>query len=150
MRRFLWGVFALVLLIVALGFAVPHFAADRFAAGAKKALETSLGRKVEFGHVEFNLFTGPGLTLSDVVVYDDPSLSPEPILYAGALTAIPRIWPLFAGKLAFSSIRLVDAHINLGRTASPSEPARWNVGALTRPALFEAFPNISVVSGGVM
>lgn len=149
MKRVLWGVFGIIVLIVAAGFAVPHFAADRFGEGAKQALETSLGRKVEFGQVEYNLFTGPGFTLSSVVVYDDPALSAEPILYADKLTAIPRILPLFAGKLAFSSVRLEDAHINLGRTASPSEPPRWNVGALTRPALFQAFPNISVVSGGV-
>jgi hypothetical protein len=99
--------------------------------------------------VKYNLFTGPGFTISDVIIYDDPALSAEPILYTAALTAIPRIWPLFAGRLAFSSIRLEDAHINLGRTASPEQPAHWNVAPLTHPALFRAFPNISVVSGGV-
>jgi hypothetical protein len=150
MKRLLWGVIILVALIVALGFVVPHFAADRFGAGAQKALEGSLGRAVEIrGKVEYNLFTGPGFTLNDVVIMDDPSLSAEPILYADKIIAIPRIWPLFAGKLAFSSVRLEDAHINLGRTASPDRPAQWNVGALTQPALFQAFPNISVVSGGV-
>ena len=147
-RLFQWAS-AAVLLIVAAGFAVPHFAADRFRAGAQKALETSLGRKVRMGGVKYNLFTGPGFTISSVVIYDDPSLSAEPILYAEALTAIPRIWPLFAGKLAFSSIRLEDARINLGRTASPDQPARWNVEPLVRPALFQAFPSISVESGGV-
>ncbi len=149
MKHALRGLFGFALLIVAIGFAVPHFAADRFGAGAQKALETSLGRKVTFGGVNYNLFTGPGFTLSKVVIYDDPALSAEPILYAETLTAIPRIWPLFAGRLAFSSIRLTEAHINLGRTASPDQPAHWNVGALTRPALFQAFPNISVASGGV-
>ncbi len=150
MRRVLWCLAGFVLLIIAAGFAVPHFAAGRFGAGAKKALETSLGRPVEIrGGVEYNLFTGPGFTLNDVLIQDDPALSAEPILYAGAITAIPRIWPLFAGRLVFSSIRLEEARINLGRTASPDEPARWNVEPLTRPALFRAFPNISVVSGGV-
>ena len=52
MKRVLWGVFGFVLLIVAAGLAVPHFTADRFGAGAQKALETSLGRKVEFRRVE--------------------------------------------------------------------------------------------------
>jgi len=149
MKRVLWSVLTIVLLIVSFGFAVPHFAADRFGAGAQRALEVSLGRKVKIGRVQFNLFTGPGFSISDIVIYDDPALSPEPILYASTLTAIPRIWPLFAGHLAFSSIRLEDARINLGRTASPDQPARWNVGALTQPALFQAFPNITVVSGGV-
>jgi hypothetical protein len=150
MKRLLWGLLAFVVLIVVAGLAVPHLAADRFGAGAQKALETSLGRKVRInGGVTFNLFTGPGLTLSEVVIYDDPTVSAEPILYAGSLTAIPRILPLFAGRLAFSSVRLEDAHINLGRTASPDLPAHWNVEPLTRPALFQAFPSISVVSGGV-
>ena len=150
MKRVLWGVVIVAALIVALGFVVPHFAADRFGAGAQKALEGSLGRAVEIrGKVEYNLFTGPGFTLNDVAIMDDPALSAEPILYAYKIVAIPRILPLFAGKLAFSSIRLEDAHINLGRTASPDRPAQWNVGALTQPALFQAFPNISVVSGGV-
>jgi len=150
MKRLLWAACALVLLVVAAGFAVPHFAADRFGAAAQKALENSLGRKVKIrGKVTYNLFTGPGFTITDLVIYDDPSLSAEPILYTAALTAVPRIWPLFTGRLAFSSIRLEDAHINLGRTASPEQPAHWNVAPLTRPALFQAFPNISVVSGGV-
>jgi hypothetical protein len=149
MKRLLWAFFGFVVLIIAAGFAVPEIAADSFGAGARKALETSLNRKVHIGKVKYNLFTGPGFTISDVVIYDDPALSAEPILYATALTAIPRIWPLFAGRLAFSSIRLEEARINLGRTASPDRAAQWNVGALTRPALFQAFPNISVVSGGV-
>jgi uncharacterized protein involved in outer membrane biogenesis len=149
MKRVLRILFALAVLVIVAGLAVPHFAADRFGEGAKQALEASLGRKVEIHHVEFNLFTGPGFTIYEVTIYDDPKLSAEPILYAGKLTAIPRIWPLFAGRLAFSSIRLEDAHINLGRTASPDQPAQWNVGALTRPALFQTFPSISVVSGGI-
>jgi hypothetical protein len=149
MKRLLWSILALVLLIVAFGFAVPHFAAGRFGAAAQRALETSLGRKVKTGAVKYNLFTGPGFTISDVEIYDDPTLSAEPILYAGTLIAVPRIWPLFAGHLAFSSIRLEDAHINLGRTAAPDQPARWNVEPLVRPALFQAFPYISVESGGV-
>ena len=141
--------FILLLLVVAVGLVVPEIAAGRFGEGAKQALEASLGRKVEIHDVKFNLFTGPGFTISEVTIWDDPNLSAEPILYADKLTAIPRILPLFAGRLAFSSIRLEQAHINLGRTASPDQPARWNVTALTRPALFQTFPSISVVSGGV-
>ncbi len=152
MKRVLWSIFAVFFVVVALGFAVPHFAADRFGAAAQRALETSLGRRVKIGRVTYNLFTGPGFSISDVVIYDDPSLSAEPMLYVpepGTLTAIPRILPLFAGHLAFSSIRLEGAHFNLGRTAAPDQPARWNVEPLVRAALFQAFPNISVVSGGV-
>src|ERR1035438_1104250 len=112
MKRVAWFIAALMVLIVAFGFAVPHLAADRFGAAAQKALESSLGRKVTIEGVKYNLFTGPGFTISKVKIFDDPALSPEPILYAETLTAIPRIWPLFTGKLAFSSIRLEDAHIN--------------------------------------
>ena len=149
MRRVLWSIVVLLAMFIAVGFAVPHFTADRFRDGAQQALQNSLRRRVKMGGVKFNLFTGPGFTISDVVIYDDPKLSPEPILYADKLTAIPRILPLFAGRLAFSSIRLEGAHINLGRTAEPDQPARWNVEPLVRPALFAAFPNISVESGGV-
>lgn len=149
MKRVLKYVAILTVLILAAGIAIPHLAADQFGARIQAALESSLGRKVKIGSVHFNLLTGPGFTISDVTVYDDPSLSAEPILYAGALTAIPRILPLFAGRLAFSSVRLDDAHINLGRTASPDQPARWNVEPLIRPAFFQAFPNIIVNSGRI-
>jgi hypothetical protein len=149
MKRFVWSVLAVGLLFLGLGLAVPRLAVATFGSRVKDALEASLGRHVKLRGVTFDLFTGPGFTISEVEISDDPALSPEPILYAGTLTAIPRIWPLFAGRLAFSSIRLTDAHINLGRNAAPDQPARWNVEPLIRPALFKAFPYISVESGGV-
>jgi hypothetical protein len=149
MKRVMQILATMVLLVVAAGIAVPHFAADRFGARIQDALQSSLGRKVKIGAVRFNLFTGPGFTIEDVEVQDDPALSAEPILYAKYLTAVPQLLPLIAGKMAFYSIRLDDARINLGRTASPDQPARWNVDALTRASFFETFPNITVNSGRI-
>ena len=90
-KRVLWCILGLLMLFVAFGIAVPHFTADRFRDGAQQALENSLRRKVKMGRVKYNLFTGPGFTISDVIIYDDPKLSSEPILYAATLTAIPSI-----------------------------------------------------------
>lgn len=79
MKRLLWSIFGAVALIVAFGFAVPHFAAGRFGAAAQRALERSLGRRVEvLGGVTYDLFTGPGFTISNVVIYDDPALVSSP------------------------------------------------------------------------
>ena len=59
-KQILWRlILAAVSLLVLLGVLAPFLSAERFAARVRTALESSLGRKVEFQTVRFNLFRGP-------------------------------------------------------------------------------------------
>ncbi|MCU1262978.1 MAG: hypothetical protein JWO80_5863 [Bryobacterales bacterium] len=137
-------VFGVLAGLLAAGLVAPKFHADGYHDRIQTALENALARKVSFDEIRFNLLTGPGFTVKNVVIEEDPALGAEPILYVGQLEAIPRLWSLFTGHLAFSSLRLEDAYLNLSRADVGSGEYRWNFETLLRPAVVAAFPNISL------
>lgn len=135
---------AATLLVVALGIAAPYLEADRFRPGIQRALERGLGRRVEVGRVHFTLLSGPGFTLDNVVIYDDPRAGIEPFAYVGTLDARIAVGSLFSRKLAFSSLHLNDASINLVKTAD----GPWNLQFLARGDS-SAVPSIKMRGGRV-
>src|SRR5204863_4041174 len=70
-----------LVVVIALGVAAPYLEADRFRPGIERALERSLGRKVEVGAVHFKVLTGPGFTLDNVVIHEDARAGIEPFAY---------------------------------------------------------------------
>ena len=106
-------------LVIALGVAAPFLEADRFRPAIERALERGLGRKVEVGHVHFKLLTGPGFSLDDVRIGEDPRAGIEPFAYVRTLSGEVRLLSLFARRLEFSSLRLAA-----GRTRSNRLPSR--------------------------
>ncbi|MBZ5601086.1 MAG: AsmA family protein, partial [Acidobacteriia bacterium] len=116
-------IFIVVALIVALGFAAPHVDVDFMRPRIERAIERGLGRRVEVGKVYINLFTGPGFTVEDVTVHEDPRAGIEPFIYVRSLEARLRLLGLLSRKLEFSSLRLADdANINLVKT----DAGPWN------------------------
>ncbi len=110
-------------------------------------MQLALNRKVEIGEIRYNVFTGPGFSVTNVTIAEDPELGAEPIAYVnslGTLTAIPRLWSLFTGHLEFASLRMDDAQINLTRSEPQPGQFRWNVERLMRPSIIAAFPTISI------
>jgi len=89
---------AVCALVVAAGIAAPFLGADRYAEQIRTSLETALGRRVEFGDVRFNLFTGPGFSISKVVIQEDPAFGREPFAYVESLDARPALWALIMGR----------------------------------------------------
>ena len=75
--------------------------------------------------VRFSLFPHPGLSASDVVIHEDPSIGFEPIAYVDPLTVRPSILPLLGGRFVIAAIRLDDATITLTKSGPASEPGRW-------------------------
>ncbi len=132
----------MVLLTVALGIAAPFFNADRYRDPIQASLTAALGRAVTIGDVRLDLFTGPGISVSNVIIADLPSGGAEPFAYVGELRAVPRLWSFWTGQLEFSSLTLVDAHVNLMRPDAPDGAAVWNFEPLLRPRLLAAFPRI--------
>ena len=115
-----------VAVLLAAGIAAPYLSGNRFAPRIQAALESALGRKVELGAIHFSLFAGPGFSVDNVVIHENPAIGIEPVAYVGSLEAVPRLTSIFGGHLEFASIRLDDASINLAKTGGPSEPGCWN------------------------
>jgi hypothetical protein len=124
-----WRWHILVALILTLA-STPFFSADRFGPRIRAGLESALGRKVDIGKVRLHILTGPGFSVRNVVIHEDPSISAEPFAYVDDLVVSLRLTSLLAGKLEFSSLRLVKPHVNLMRTAEGA----WNVQRLFAPA----------------
>ncbi len=134
---------------IAAGLAAPKFQAGQYRDKIRTALESALHRKVEFGQIRYNLFTGPGFSVDNVTIGEDPELGSEPIAYVNSapfrLTAVPRLWSLWTGRqVESSSLRLEDAQINLTRSEPEPGQYRWNVERLLQPSLIVAFPTISL------
>jgi AsmA protein len=121
-----------LLVVVAVGLAAPKVSANRFRPRIQAALEAALNRPVHLGPVHLNLFTGPGFTVDDVLIDDDPAAGIEPFAHVEHMQARIRWASLFAGNLAFSSLRLSAGErgdapsVNVVKMASGS----WNIQPL--------------------
>src|SRR5439155_13846425 len=126
------------------GVAAPFLNADGFAGRIGRSLEASLGRKVKIGKVRFNLFGGPGFTVSDVEIGEDPAFGIEPIARLdspdGSLDARLQLKSLWTGKLQWASVRLNQPQVNLVKVDS----GHWNFEPFLTPKLVSALPRIEV------
>ena len=122
-KRRLW---LILLLLLAVFTAAPFWKVDRLAPVLTASLERALQRKVEVGAVRLHLLTGPGFTLSDVVIHEDPAISAEPLAYVTSLVVRLRLSALLRGALEFSALRLEEPSVNVMQTAT----GRWNLQAL--------------------
>ncbi len=135
-------------LVLVAGVAAPFLGANRYAEQIRSGLEAALGRRVEFGDVHFNLFRGPGFTVSNVVVGEDPAFGREPFAYVASLEARPRLWPLILGRLEFASLRLEDTSVNLTRVDT-GPAAAWSFTELLHRTKFDALPAVHVRTGRI-
>jgi hypothetical protein len=143
MRR---AIVLVALVVIALGVAAYLFPADFIRAPIERALERSLGRRVEIGEVYFDLFTGPGFMLDSVTIHEDPRAGIEPFAYVETLEARVRVLSLFFRRLEFSSLRLGDATINLVKT----DAGPWNFQLLLGASANSfAMPGIRMRGGRV-
>ncbi|MBX9603599.1 MAG: AsmA family protein [Bryobacteraceae bacterium] len=141
-RLLLLGAVALI------GFAAaaPFLSADYFRGRIQNSLERALGRTVELGRVRFNVFTGPGFTVENVIIAEDPAIGVEPIARVDTLEARISFLSLFQRELTFASLRFVDPSVNLARTAD----GVWNLDVLLANARnWSDLPSLRVRNGRV-
>ncbi len=148
-RKIAWRwLLAGVLAFLVAGIAAPFLSADSFGQRIKQALEASLGRPVTIGKVRFNLFHGPGFTISDVEIGEDPAFGIEPFAaWPGGVESIDarlKLKSLWTGKLEWSSLRLNSPVVNLVKVG-----ARWNFEPLLTPKLVASLPKIEVRDGRI-
>jgi len=129
-RRRLWTVLWIVALLIAVLVVPPLVSIKRYQGRITNLMAASLGRPVHLSMVRMRLLPRPGFVLYDLVVDEDPAYGAEPILHANSVTASLRLWSLWRGQLAISSISVDEASLNLVRT----DQGRWNVDPLFRSA----------------
>ena len=140
---------AAVGLLLMAGLAAPYLSADRYGERLRLSLERALGgnRRVEIGRVRFSLFKGPGFSVEDVTIHEDPAIGAEPIVYIpapGGLDVAPSLWSLLGGRFVIASIRLDGAHINLAKSGPASEWGRWNFASFVTRSIMSAAPDIHI------
>lgn len=148
-RRILWSLVILGLVVAG----VPYLPASLFQPAIIRALERSLGRKVEVGEVHLSLFGLPGFTVDNVTIHEDPRAGIEPFAYVPSLGADVNLFALLHRKLEFSTIRisgspeLGDPSINMVKT----DAGPWNFQFLLEsPAAARgSIPNIKMRTGRV-
>ena len=142
-KRIVWALVVLALVVAGL----PYLPASLFQPAIARALERSLGRKVDVGAVHLSLFGMPGFSIDEVTIHEDPHAGIEPFAYVGSLGADLNLFALLRRKLEFSTIRLGDASINLVKPDS----GPWNFQyLLNSPAAASgAIPSIKMRSGRV-
>lgn len=143
-----YWLFAFLAFLLA-AFYIPRISADRYRDSVRAALEKGLGRHVDLSEVRFRLLPTPGITLTNVIIGEDPSIGAEPVAYVNELVAVPRISSLLGGPLAFASVDLGDASVNLTRVDKTQSGVNWNFGSLLRRETLAAFPSIHMRGGRI-
>src|ERR1700683_1705744 len=135
------GVGAVALVWVTIGLGAPYVNADPYTARLRGSLSRALGRQVEFrSGVKFSLFNGPGFSVEDVVIHEDPAIGAEPIAYMDSIDVRPSIWSLLGGRFVVDSIGLEGAHINLTKSSA----GNWNFLSFVNRSVMSAAPAIHV------
>jgi uncharacterized protein YhdP len=120
-RRFWIAAAIIVLLLFFLRPGASHFKANIAA-----SISGALSRQVEIGTVHIRLLPQPGFDLKNLVVYDDPAFSAEPMLRAPEVTAVLRLTSLVRGRIEIARLDLTEPSLNFVRLDS----GRWNLEAL--------------------
>jgi hypothetical protein len=135
------GVCAAAAVWLVLGLGAPYIDANPYADRLRASLSRALGRQVEFRQpVKFSLFEGPGFSVDDVVIYEDPSIGVEPMAYMDTIDVRPSLWSLLGGHFVVDSIGLEGAHINLTK----SDAGKWNFLSFVNRSVMSAAPAIHV------
>ena len=120
-RRLLWifGSLAVLLLLI---FTPPLINANRYQRQIARSMSGSLGRPVHLDNVALRLLPLPGLTLTNLVVSEEPAFGDEPTIRANTVEATLRLSSLWRGQVEFSTVRFIEPSVNLVRNAE----GRWN------------------------
>ena len=137
-----------LLVVLMAGLAAPYVDATGYRERIRAALEQALHRKVAVGKVRFNLLTGPGFAVDNVVISEDPSIGIEPIAYVETLDARVRLTTLWTQSLSFSTLRMNNPTVNIAK----GDNGVWNFQLFVHEASqanADRFPLIQVRSGRI-
>ncbi len=117
-RSTLWGILAVIALLLVAIFAAPWMNVSRFRRGIERSISQGIGRPAQIGSVSFQLFPQPAFVLSHVSIAEDPAFGAEPVMSADTVTATLRISSLLRGRVGVATLSLENPSLNLVRNAS--------------------------------
>ncbi|HXE13246.1 MAG TPA: hypothetical protein VN633_14060 [Bryobacteraceae bacterium] len=122
-----YSLYALAAFLLASSIA-PFISADGYGRRIQGLLEESLGRQVSIGKVHFTLFSGPGFSIEDVTIGEDPRYGIEPCAYVPVLETRLRLDKLLLGQIQFAELRLegaegIEPTLNLVKRSDGT----WNI-----------------------
>jgi len=126
-KRVVLGAAIFVVLVL---FVVPFIRIRQYKLSITQALSQTLGREVTVQDASLQTFPQPGLLLTGIVIADDPSISPEPILRAEEVLATIRVTSLWRWRLEIATLKLKYPSVNLVRATD----GRWNIESLLEQA----------------
>jgi AsmA family len=149
-RRWWRPALAFLGVVLLIGALAPFINAAAFRGRVERALEASLGRKVTFSAAHFTLLTGPGFSLDNVSIQEDPKYGLEPFAHVPQLDVRLRLDKLLLGHFVVASLRLSQPSLNLVQSADGA----WNVVELvdrlsTPDRLINVFPAVQVSEGRI-
>ena len=113
---------------------------------AVSQVESTLQRKVSVQSADLTVFTGLGLQLRQVVVFEDPQFGPVPFFKADSLRVRLKLLPLLSGKVRIGSVQLLNPEIRLVK----NNTGVWNFQSVgRRPASTPAEPSTTTGEGSV-
>ena len=89
-----------------LGLVAPLISVGHYRQQIQRSLEASLGRRVTIGSIHYTLFAGPGFSLDQVTIGEDPRYGIEPCAYVPNLVARVQLDKLLLGRIQFAELRL--------------------------------------------
>ncbi len=121
-RRILWSgaVVAAILLLI---FLPPLVNANHYQRQIARSMSASLGRPVHLDNATLHLLPVPGLTLTNLVVSEDPAFGDEPTIRANTVEATLRLGSLWRHPVEFSTVHFIEPSVNLVRNPQ----GRWNL-----------------------
>lgn len=123
--------------IFLLALVLPIVKAEQFRSRIHRALEEALHRRVDIkGKVGFSIWNGPGFSITDVSIHEDPNISVEPFAYVSALDASLSLSAMLAGRWQVSTIVLDEPTVTLSQSSSGD----WNVRRLLPTGSAQAIP----------
>lgn len=150
--RRVWAIaLALIAAVLVFGVAAPFIDVANFSGPVQRAVENALGRKIQFSKVRLSLFSGPGFSLEDVSIAEDPRYGLEPFAWVPTLHASVRIDKLLLGRFQLSTLRLEEPSLNLVKRSDGT----WNVVELVqrlsapRHTPLNLFPALEVSDGRI-
>lgn len=142
-KRLAWGGVGLAAVLL-LTFIPPLINANRYQRQIARSMSQSLGRPVHLDNASLHLLPVPGLTLSNLVVSEDPAFGDEPTIRANAVEATLRLGSLWRRRVEFSSVRFIEPSVNLVRNAQ----GRWNLAdVLLHASHLETAPTVQRRAG---
>ncbi len=94
---------------------------ERLRPVVEQQISAVLHRPASVASMSFHLFP-PNFSATGLVIGDDPTFSKAPFVEATSVELVPKILPLFTGKLDIESIRLSEPRVELVQ----NDTGKWN------------------------